>query len=330
MTEDKLYMRRALELASLGAGAARPNPMVGAVVVHQGRIIGEGYHHAYGMPHAEVMAIRSVEDKSLLSESTIYVSLEPCAHYGKTPPCAVLLVEHRLRRVVVAMLDPFPKVSGRGVELLRNSGIQVEVGLCEAEAKQLNKAFILQHTEHRPLFALKWAQSADGYMDRLRLSSDEPAVVFSSAIRQREVHRERMRHQAILVGYRTALLDNPSLTNRLWYGANPVRLVLDPRLDLPDSLLLFTDKQAPTWVLYDPRLATAPESTDALRYIPLDYGLPLGQALAQCLGAEGIQSVLVEGGARTLEELIASGVVDTIEREVSTLCLGSGVPAPYI
>lgn len=323
-------MLRALELASLGEGSARPNPMVGAVIVHEGRIIGEGYHHAYGMPHAEVMAVRSVQDQSLLSSATMYVSLEPCAHYGKTPPCASLIIEHQLRRVVVAMLDPYPKVAGRGVEMLRQAGIEVEVGLCEAQARQLNRAFVLQHTEHRPLFALKWAQSADGFIDKLRYSADEPAMTFSSPLRQREVHRERMQHQAILIGYRTALLDNPGLTNRLWYGSHPIRIVLDPQRALPPRLRLFTDGLAPTWVLYDKALGSIVAAEPHVRYIPIDTARPLVEEVARCLYAEGVQSVLVEGGAKTLEEFIRSGLADCIEREVSSVVLGSGVQAPNI
>lgn len=328
---DELYMRRALELAAHGTGRARPNPMVGAVIVHEGRIIGEGYHHAYGQPHAEVMAIRSVQERTLLSEATMYVSLEPCAHYGKTPPCATLLIEHRLARVVVAMLDPYPEVSGRGVRMLREAGIAVEVGLCGAEAMELNRPFVLQHTARRPYFALKWAQSADGFMDRLRMSADEPPQVFSSALRQRVVHRARMQHQAILVGYRTALLDDPSLTNRLWYGAHPLRIVLDERLSLPQTLRLFTDGAAPTWVLYDARHGTPPTNTaEGVRYLPLDVTKSLPQAVAECLHREGVQSVLIEGGAKTLTAFIESDMADSLECEVATVRLGSGVPAPAV
>lgn len=331
MAGEELYMRRALELASLGEGRTRPNPMVGAVIVHNGQIIGEGYHHAYGQPHAEVMAIRSVRQPDLLPSSTMYVSLEPCAHYGKTPPCASLLIEHRLSRVVVAMLDPFPKVSGRGVRMLREAGIEVEVGLCREEAMALNRPFVLQHTEHRPFFALKWAQSADGFIDRLRTSSAEPAQLFSSALRQRCVHRSRMQHEAILVGYRTALLDNPSLTNRHWYGANPLRIIIDLELALPRDLGVFTDGAAPTWILYDVARATPPKAKDdAVRYLPLELDRPQAEAIAQCLHQAGVQSVLVEGGAKTLGAFLESELADSLEREVAPIRLGTGVPAPNL
>lgn len=331
MTDEKLYMRRAIELASLGEGRARPNPMVGAVIVHNGQIIGEGYHHAYGQPHAEVMAIRSVRTPELLASSTMYVSLEPCAHYGKTPPCATLLIKHRLSRVVVAMLDPYPQVSGRGVEMLRKAGITVEVGLCQAEAIALNKPFILQHTEHRPFFALKWAQSADGFIDRLRSSASEIPQLFSSPIRQRCVHRSRMQHDAILIGYRTALLDDPSLTNRLWYGTSPLRIVLDLMCSLPSELKLFTDGAAPTWVLYYPEAASPPTIKNRhVRYLPIDSNQPLARAIADRLHREGIQSVLVEGGAKTLEAFLSTGLADSLEREIASIRLGEGVPAPRL
>lgn len=330
---DEMYMRRALELASLGEGVARPNPMVGAVIVRSGRIIGEGYHHRYGEPHAEVMAIRSVRSPvEDLSTATMYVSLEPCAHYGKTPPCASLLIEHRLERVVVAMLDPYPHVSGRGVEMLRAAGITVEVGLCEAEAKALNRPFVLQHTAHRPFFALKWAQSSDGFIDKLRSSSTEPPQVFSSPLRQRSVHRSRMQHDAILIGYRTALLDNPSLTNRLWYGANPTRVILDLALMLPRGLRLFTDGLAPTWVLHYSEEGAQPDAgaLGCVRYLALDRSKPLAVAVSECLYREGVQSVFVEGGAKTLEAFLEAELADSLEREIAPIRLGSGVSAPRI
>lgn len=329
VSDEKLYMLRALELAALGEATARPNPMVGAVLVHDGEIIGEGYHHAYGEPHAEVMAIRSVRQTELLSSSTLYVSLEPCSHYGKTPPCASLIIQHRIPRVVVAMLDPYPAVSGRGIEMLRQAGIEVEVGLLQEEAERLNAPFVCQYTQGRPFITLKWAESRDGFMDKLRLSHTEPAMLFSSSFRLRLVHRERMMHQAILVGFRTALLDNPSLTNRHWHGRHPIRIVLDPHLSLPSDLRIFTDEQAPTWVLHDSRLP-APSPVGRVRYIGIDLDSPTSQAVTQALYAEGIQSIFVEGGAKTLQSFIDQGLYDCIEREISSLSLGEGVPAPRL
>jgi diaminohydroxyphosphoribosylaminopyrimidine deaminase/5-amino-6-(5-phosphoribosylamino)uracil reductase len=222
-------MARCLQLARHGEFTTAPNPMVGAVIVHDGRIIGEGWHRQCGGPHAEVNAVRSVrpEDEGLLREATIYVSLEPCSHWGKTPPCAELLVEKGFRRVVVGCLDPNEKVAGRGIRRLREAGAEVVVGVLERECWWLNRKFMTFHTLNRPYITLKWAQSADGFIDRHRESrSDGEPVHFSSQWTQTLVHRLRATHQAILVGRRTWELDQPSLTTRLWPGRNPERVVL--------------------------------------------------------------------------------------------------------
>ena len=213
MTEDEKYMARCIQLARCGQNHAAPNPMVGAVIVADGRIIGEGYHIRCGEAHAEVNAVRSVhpEDEKFLKQSTIYVSLEPCSHYGKTPPCADLIIACGIPRVVVGCVDPFSEVSGRGIRKLRDAGINVTVGVLEKECLALNRRFIINHTEKRPYVILKWAQSSDGFIDRHRSSSDEPPVVFSNAHTSMLVHRQRAGVQAIMVGRRTALLDNPSL-----------------------------------------------------------------------------------------------------------------------
>ena len=223
---DAVFMRRCLQLASLGRGHVSPNPMVGAVVVHRGQIIGEGYHRCYGQPHAEVNAINSVRDAGLLPECTLYVSLEPCSHYGKTPPCADLIVQKKIPRVVVGCLDPFPKVSGQGVVRLREAGIEVVTGILEEECKALNRTFMTCQIDERPFVTLKWAQSRDGYIDRLR-KPGEPAIRISDDVSSVWVHRLRAEADAILVGTNTAVADNPSLTTRLWYGRSPLRIVLD-------------------------------------------------------------------------------------------------------
>ncbi len=229
MTDDEKYMMRCLQLARHGAFTTAPNPMVGAVIVCDGRIIGEGWHRRYGAPHAEVNAVRSVrpEDEALLPHSTIYVSLEPCSHWGKTPPCAELLVKKGFRRVVVGCLDPNEKVAGRGIRRLQEAGVEVVTGVLEKECRRLNRKFMTQHTLHRPYITLKWAESADGYIDSCRSSkSDEEPVHFSSPWTQMLVHRLRALHEAILVGRRTWELDQPSLTTRFWPGKDPERLVL--------------------------------------------------------------------------------------------------------
>lgn len=330
--QDERYMRRALELASIGRGQAHPNPMVGAVIVHEGRIIGEGYHHRHGEAHAEVMAVRSVREPSLLPHSTLYVSLEPCSHYGKTPPCASLILQCRIPRVVIAMQDPYPEVAGRGIRLLREAGVEVEVGLLEAEAQALNAPFIYQHTMGRPWVTLKWAQSSDGFMDRLRQSSDEAPVLFSAPLQLRQVHRERMQHDAILVGYRTALLDNPSLTNRFFYGRTPIRIVLDPKLSLPANLKLFIDRGADTWIIHNPEVCPPTERSSAhIRYIAVSSsGEEFIASLLSRLSELGIQSLLVEGGGATLQRFIDRGLYDSILIERSPILLGSGVLAPKL
>ena len=231
MTKDEKYIRRCIQLARNGMCNAAPNPMVGAVIVHNDRIIGEGYHARCGEGHAEVNAIRSVKDESLLQESTIYVSLEPCSHYGKTPPCADLIIRKGIPRVVVGCVDPFSLVSGRGIQKLKDAGIDVKVGVLEAECRQLIKRFVTFNTQQRPYITLKWAESADGFID-INREEGQP-VVLSTPITLMYVHKQRAEHHAILVGRRTALLDNPSLTTRNWYGKNPVRLVIDKELTLP-------------------------------------------------------------------------------------------------
>lgn len=330
-SQDTLYMRRALELASIAQGEATPNPMVGAVIVHDGRIIGEGYHHKCGLAHAEVMAVDSVHDKSLLSLSTLYVSLEPCSHYGKTPPCASLILKHRIPRVIIAMQDPYREVAGRGIQMLREAGVEVEVGLLEAEAMELNAPFIHRHAIGRPFVTLKWAQSADGFMDKLRSSQVEAPVLFSSPLQLRFVHRERMQHDAILVGYRTALLDNPSLTNRYYYGRSPIRIVLDRELSLPSDLRLFQDTSTPTWIIHSQGASAPVERPVHVRYFALDFGEGLSvEGLLSLLYMEGIQSLLVEGGASTLQSFIDHKLYDQALIERSPLALLSGVSAPKL
>ena len=238
MTDDERYMARCLQLARHGELTTAPNPMVGAVIVHDGRILGEGWHRRYGEAHAEVNAVRSVcpKDEALLCEATIYVSLEPCSHWGKTPPCAELLVEKGFRRVVVGTLDPNAKVAGRGIKRLREAGAEVVVGVLEEECRWLNRKFFMQHEHHRPWITLKWAESTDGFIDRHRESreKDGEAVKFSTPWTQMLVHRLRATHEAILVGRRTWELDAPSLTTRFWPGKSPKRLILSGKT-APDS-----------------------------------------------------------------------------------------------
>ena len=323
MTIDEKYMRRCIELARNGLCTTPPNPMVGAVIVHEGRIIGEGYHVRCGEGHAEVNAIRSVKDESLLKRSTIYVSLEPCSHYGKTPPCADLIIRKGIPRVVVGCSDPFPLVSGRGIRKLREAGIDVTVGVLEEECKSLNARFMTFNLLHRPYVTLKWAESADGFLDKQREGG--APVLFSNPLTSLFVHKLRAEHQAILVGRRTALLDNPSLTVRHWYGRNPLRIVIDRDLSLPSGLNLF-DNKVPTWVFTGKVHASA----NNLSFVTLDFKKELVPQMLQALYERKVQSLLVEGGRMLLQSFLDAGLWDEAWVEHAGKVLGTGVESPLI
>lgn len=318
MTIDEKYMQRALQLGRQGGGHASPNPMVGAVVVHDGIIIGEGFHRCCGQGHAEVNAIASVHDKSLLASSTIYVTLEPCSHYGKTPPCAKLLIDNQVTRVVVGTLDPFEKVSGRGVAMLREAGVEVVVGVLEEECRQLNKRFLIAHTTGKPWVLLKWAQSADGYMASL-----EGSVRFSTPLTQSLMHHERSMVDAIVVGAGTVAADNPSLTTRCWSGSSPLRVVLDRQLSMPlDSILL--NDGGRTLVFNEQKN----DIKGNVEWVKLDTSEP--QLWLHDLYRRGVTSVMVEGGANVLRQMIAARAWNEARVEISSTTLGDGIKAPHI
>ena len=325
MVVEEKYMARCIELARGGEGNTAPNPMVGAVIVHKGKIIGEGFHRKCGEAHAEVNAVASVRDEALLRDSTIYVSLEPCSHYGKTPPCAELIIKKGIPRVVVGTLDPFPEVSGRGVRMLREAGVEVVTGVLEEEARTLNPAFMTFQIRKRPYVYLKWAQSADGFMDVRREDATESPVLLSSAETLRRVHRLRSEVAAIMVGTRTALLDNPSLTVRNWYGRNPVRIVLDCALSLPHSLRLF-DGEVSTIVF------TAEKHPDKknVTYRTIDFTQDILPQIMEVLYQQKIQSLLVEGGSQLLQSFIDAELWDEVYIEKCPCKLNSGVKAPEI
>lgn len=322
-------MYRCLELALLGAGRVAPNPMVGSVLVYTdadtgvGRIIGEGYHERYGEKHAEANCIASVRgaDLPLIAQSTLYVSLEPCAHYGKQPPCADLIVEKRIPRVVAGCRDPFPQVDGKGIEKLRAAGVEVEVGVLEAECVALNERFFTFHTKHRPYIVLKWAQSADGKIAGVAGSG---RMLISNEYSNRLVHKWRSEEAAILVGSGTAMADDPALTVRLWNGANPIRLVIDRELRLPSTLRLF-DASVRTIVFNERRQ----QEGGTVDYYRLSQDGSLVHQISAALVRLRIQSVLVEGGARLLGSFGADGMWD--EARVITnpaMRIGDGVQAP--
>lgn len=321
--EEEKYMRRCIELAKNGICNVAPNPMVGAVIVCEGRIIGEGYHIHCGEAHAEVNAIRSVKDESLLRRSTIYVSLEPCSHYGKTPPCADLIIEKQIPRIVIGCQDPFSEVAGRGIRKLRDAGREVTVGVLEKECRQLIRRFVTFNTLHRPYITLKWAESADRFIDRER-SGGKPALL-SSPLTSMLVHKKRAETDAIMVGRRTALLDNPSLTVRNWYGRNPIRIITDSNLTLPPDLHIF-DGSVPTIIF------TAKEHPEEknVTYITIDFERqPLLQIMEE-LYRRKIQSLLVEGGSQLHQSFIDMDLWDEAYVEKCPVRLHSGVKAPEI
>lgn len=324
MTKDEKYISRCIQLARNGFCNAAPNPMVGAVVVHNDRIIGEGYHIRCGEAHAEVNAIRSVKQPELLRESTIYVSLEPCSHYGKTPPCADLIIEKRIPRVVIGCMDPFSLVAGRGIEKLRNAGIEVTVGVLEKECRNLIRRFITFHVMQRPYITLKWAESADGFIDLKR--TDGKPVILSNAYTRMLAHKRRAENNAILVGRRTALLDNPSLTTRDWHGKHPTRLVIDKELSLPSDLHVF-DGEIDTLVFTQQSQVS---NTPHVEYVTLNDEENIVCQIMKQLYQRKIQSVLVEGGSILLQSLIDMDLWDEAYIEHAPIRLTDGVPAPSI
>lgn len=334
LTIDKSFMYRCLELAKLGAGHVAPNPMVGALLVHEGRIIGEGWHKEYGKAHAEVNCINAVKesDRHFISQSTLYVSLEPCAHHGKTPPCTDLIIRYSIPRVVIGCRDPFKEVDGRGIEKLKAAGIEVETAVLEQECRELNKRFFTFHTKQRPYIILKWAQTADGYIAPLIPQegwTSEPQtqrLFISNEYSNRLVHQWRSEEAAIMVGTNTALRDDPALTTRLWPGPSPVRLVIDMNLRLPGSLKVF-DGSVRTIVFNTIKEDEKPN----LSFIKLDKDKQFIPQLMDVLYRLPLQSVMVEGGAALLQTFIESGVWD--EARIITndeLRIANGLAAPLL
>ena len=327
MTTDEKFMHRCLQLARKGEGFAKPNPMVGAVIVHDGKIIGEGYHRQFGEAHAEVNAVCSVKNPEWLSSSTLYVSLEPCAHHGKTPPCTQLIIKMKIPRVVVAVSDPNPNVAGKGIEMMRAAGIEVTVGVLEKEAEELNRAFFVNQLYKRPYVILKWAQSSDGFIDHHRILEEEkePAQI-SNELTPTLVHKLRTRVQGIMVGTNTALLDNPKLNARKWFGNNPTRIVIDREAKIPPNAAIFNN-DAPVIVFTQ---SDYPLRKSNVKAIVIDFNRDTNRQILNHLYAEKIHSVLIEGGARLLSGFIEKRMWDEAFVEVSEKNLCAGVKAPEI
>ena len=323
MINHERYLRRCIELSKLSNGLNRPNPEVGSVIVCNNTIIGEGYHKCYGQAHAEVNAIASVDDQSLLAESTIYVTLEPCFHFGKTPPCVELILKHKIPRVVIGCTDPYHEVAGKSIEKLRKAGVEVTVGILNEEVECLNRRFFTNVRNNRPFIVLKYAVSADGFMGRTGEN-----LQISGPISKRWVHKLRSEEAAILVGTETALSDNPQLNVRHYFGPQPLRLVLDRTLRLPDNLHLFDGTQ-PTAVFTENFKVSEIEN---LEYIQIPFGTnDFLFKMLDSLYKMRIVSVLVEGGASLLNSFLASGLWDEayILRS-NNVRLESGIEAPQI
>lgn len=326
MNEQDRYINRCLELAQLGLGLVAPNPMVGCVIMYADKIIGEGYHFKYGEAHAEVNAIQSVKDKSLLKNASLYVNLEPCAHHGKTPPCVDLIIAHQIPEIVIGCIDTFAKVAGKGLEKLKQAGCKVTVGVLEKEARFLNRRFFTFHEKKRPYILLKWAQTLDGFIDGLRAETDplRPNWITSQAA-QIAVHKWRSEESAILVGTRTALNDNPQLTVRLWDGKNPIRVLIDRTLRIPRHYKLF-DQSVQTLVFTEKNKLTE----DNVEYIQIDFSSYVVQQVLNELYKRNIQSVIIEGGAATLDTFIENNLWDEARVFIGNKTFGKGLRAPIL
>ena len=305
------YIKRCIELAKNGLGTTYPNPLVGSVIVYNDQIIGEGWHQKAGCPHAEVHAIQSVKDKSLLSKATIYVSLEPCSHFGKTPPCSDLIIANKIPNVVIGTIDPFAKVAGTGIKKLIEAGANVTVGILEDECYELNKRFFTFHTKKRPYIILKWAESIDGFIAPITREEQKPVWITSELSRQL-VHKWRSEELAILVGTYTVLEDNPTLTTRNWYGNNPIRIVLDQNNKISKESHIF-DSQAKTISI-------------SKNEMPFDENLAAN--IASFLFEQNIQSVLIEGGTKTLQTFIDSNLWDEARVFKGAISFNKGIKAP--
>ncbi len=313
-------MNRCLYLAKKGLGTTFPNPMVGCVIVHKDKVIGEGWHRRSGESHAEVKAINSVVNKDLLLSSTLYVSLEPCSHHGKTPPCSDLIIEHKIPEVVIASADDFEEVNGKGIAKLKKAGINVHLGIMQREARELNKRFFTFHQRKRPYVILKWAQTADGFIATMNQRTGE-ALKISDMFSHQIAHKWRAEEQAILVGKNTALKDKPSLTTRKWKGSSPIKLIIDPNLDIPENDKLFKDNG--TSLVFADKRSSKVRDTANVYYIDLERNI-IPQIMEVCHN-KNIQSILVEGGAETHQSFIDDGTWDEARTFTSDKLLHEGI-----
>lgn len=322
--QHEFYMQRCIQLASNGLGNVAPNPLVGCVIVHNNTIVGEGYHQFFGAAHAEVNAILSVADKSILRTSTLYVNLEPCNHFGKTPPCTNLIIENGIKRVVIGCADPFIEVNGLGIKKLKEAGIEVIYGILEEECKALNKRFFSQHLKNRPYVVLKWAQTLDGFMDIERGKNKDKENWISNNATKQLVHKWRSEEQAILVGTNTAINDNPYLTTREYPGKSPIRIVIDRKLKLSRSLNIY-NADAPTIVLTENEKNTK----NNIEFISIDFSDFFNSFNAEML-KRNIQSIIVEGGKYVLDLFIKNNCWDEARVIIGNKTFENGLAAPII
>ncbi len=326
MTNDEFFMKRCLNLAFNGLGQTAPNPMVGCVITHEGVIIGEGYHTKCGSPHAEVNAIKGVKDKSLLAESTMYVSLEPCVHYGKTPPCTDLILEHKIPKLVIACTDSYNEVAGKGIAKLKEHGCCVNLGIMEKEARFLNRRFFTFHEKKRPYIILKWAETKDGFIDVIRKDKDPQTTNWISAEESRcLVHKWRTEEDAIMVGRGTACADNPTLNVRDWQGKNPLRLVIDRNLKLPEHLNIF-NSESPTIVFN----AVKNNQKQNIKWVKLIFDEELPARVCRYLYEQNVQSVIIEGGTKLINSFVQNNLWDEARVFIGHKTFGSGVKAPSV
>jgi len=321
MSFEEQYMSLCLSLAQEGNGMVAPNPMVGAVLVHDNEIIGIGWHKMYGKEHAEVHAIRSVKDVSLLAQSTLYISLEPCSHIGKTPPCTDLIIQNKIPKVVVGCVDSSKKVAGKGIEKLRKAGVEVQVGVLNDQCREINERFFTFHEQQRPYVILKWAQSPDGFMDIERQEKQKGVFWITDPDTKSLVHQWRSHEMAVLIGKQTALNDNPQLTVRHVHGRNPIRVLLDSQLSVPLDAAIFSP-DSPTIVLN----TLVSENVQGIQRIKIEEMTP--STILSCLYQQGIQSVFIEGGKRVLNSFLESNLWDEIRVLVGTNPLKRGLQAP--
>ncbi|MDR0830156.1 MAG: bifunctional diaminohydroxyphosphoribosylaminopyrimidine deaminase/5-amino-6-(5-phosphoribosylamino)uracil reductase RibD [Prevotellaceae bacterium] len=338
---DKKYIFRCLQIASFAQGKTAPNPMVGAVIVCDDKIIGEGYHKFYGDAHAEVNAIKSVKNHELLTKSTIYVNLEPCSHFGKTPPCADLIIKSGIPKVVIGMCDPNPKVNGKGIARLRKAGIEVVVGVEEEACKEFNRRFLTNIEKCRPYIILKWAQTADGFIDKERQNADTEPLKISNGITKMLNHQLRTQEAAILVGTRTAFLDNPKLTVTKWHGKSPVRMFIDRNLTIPTDYNLY-DNSVKTVVFchcgLDPKSiekhlrAIAGQARNDknknIEFIKLNFSENIIPQILNYLYINHLESIIVEGGRQLLQSFLYQNLWDECHIETSPQIIEKGVKAP--